>query len=367
MNKRKIAALIAAAVIINFSAPTMEVLADEISKNVASIAESKSTKASISKFDLLNSSNIAAYDEVFKMDNSNIESISNNGGKYGSSTIDKSIDNDLNTHWETGKANNSEFINEVVFKLKEETTLNRIVYGARQSSAKGKGFAEEVEIYASLTDEEDDFRLVSTGEYKGSTGDIVEIKFNPTKFKRIKFKFKKANQDWASASEFMFYKEDSVSDKIKNLFTDETMSKVSDEFNTIDKINALEEEAKTHPLYADFKEEFDNARELLNEQKIEATNANTKNIEYYSNEEYSNLYKMNNDNIASIKNNGRHYGSAVITNAIDGNLDTYWETNTANSNSFTNEVEVEFKEAVELNRIVYGARKSDAKGFAKEF
>ena len=51
----------------------------------------------------------------------------------------------------------------------------------------------------------------------------------------------------------MFYKEDKVSDKMKTLFTDATMSKVSAEFNSIEKINALDEEAKSHPLYSDFK------------------------------------------------------------------------------------------------------------------
>lgn len=416
MNKRKIAAIVAAAVTINFSVSSIEGLADVISKanqELSSEAESildeedkedkensselvndqkveTTTKAAatiteiepeaitettaaaviatISKFDLLNSSNIGAYDELFKMNNSNIESITSNGGKYNnSSSIENAIDGNFTTHWETGKQNKSDFTNEVVFKLEEETTLNRIVYAARQSSAKGKGFAKELEIYGSLTDEEDDFTLVSSGEYKGSTGDVVEIKFNPTKFKRIKFVFKKADQDWASASEFMFYKEDELSDKMDRLFTDDTMSEVSDEFNSIEDINALEEEVKNHPLYSDFKEYIENARELLNDQNVEATTATTKQFEHYSNEEYSKLFKMDNSNIKSITNNGRHYGNAVITNAIDENLDTYWETNTANTSEFTNEVEVEFKEAVALNRIVYGARKSDRKGFAQEF
>lgn len=133
MNKRKIAAIMTVALITNFSAPSIEVFADEISKNVTSIVEVEATKATIGKFSLLNSSNIDSYDEMFKMDNSNIESITNNGGKYDTSTIDKSIDGDFNTHWETGKPNNSEFVNEVVIKLNEATTLNRIVYAARQS------------------------------------------------------------------------------------------------------------------------------------------------------------------------------------------------------------------------------------------
>ena len=592
MNKRKIAAIMAAAVILNFSAPSIQVLADEISSNLALTEGVQSTKATISKFELLNSSNITAYDEAFKIDNSNIDTIATNGGNYNSaSAADKAIDGDFNTHWETGKQNSTDFTNEVVFKFEKLTDLNRIVYAARQSSAKGKGFAKEIEIYGSITDEEDDFRLISSGEYTGSTGDVVEIKFNKTTFKRIKFVFKEANQNWASASEFMFYKEDKLSDKMKTLFTDDTMSKVNEEFNTIEKISALEEEAKKHPLYSifkedienakillaqnkiepstvkvsrleayhngkdaeysevyrmpnsnivnisanggvypttkleymlddnpdthwetrtnntenftneviftldkpevlnriaflardnrkgfpekfeiyasettkgdtfqlvatgsaqstndflefkfqptkfkrikfkfvkayidrpfvaefrfykedkesdkianlftdttmskvseefntveklealenevkdhplyeEFKEDIENAKILLQENKIEATTAITTRFKDYSNNEYSNLFKMNNSNIKGIKNNGRHYASQVITNAIDDNLDTYWETNTYNTNNFTNEVEVEFNEAVELNRIVYGARKSDNKGFAKEF
>ena len=413
MNKRKIAAIVAAAVTINFSVSSIEALASRMSKakeELASTAEpildkedienaselvseqgvqatteaaatiteietepimettGAAVTATISKFDLLNSSNIGAYNEVFKMDNSNIESITSNGGNYNNnSSIENAIDGNFTTHWETKKKNQPEFTNEVVFKLNEETTLNRIVYAARQSSAKGKGFAKELEIYGSLTDGEDDFTLVSSGEYKGSTGDVVEIKFNPTKFKRIKFVFKKADNDWASASEFMFYKEDELSDKMDRLFTDDTMSEVSEEFNSIEDINALEEEVKNHPLYSDFKEYIENARELLNNQNVEATTATTKQFEHYSNEEYSNLFKMDNNNIKSISNNGGYYSGQVIKNAIDGNVDTYWETNTPNKGDFTNEVEVEFKDAVELNRIVYGARKSDRKGFAQEF
>lgn len=311
MNKRKIAAIVAAAVTINFSVSSIEALASRMSKakeELASTAEpildkedienaselvseqgvqatteaaatiteietepimettGAAVTATISKFDLLNSSNIGAYNEVFKMDNSNIESITSNGGNYNKdSSIENAIDGNFKTHWETGKKNQPEFTNEVVIKLNEETTLNRIVYAARQSSAKGKGFAKEFEIYGSLTDGEDDFTLVSSGEYKGSTGDVVEIKFNPTKFKRIKFVFKKADNYWASASEFMFYKEDKLSDKMDRLFTDDTMSEISDEFNSIEDINALEEEVKNHPLYSDFKEYIENARELLND------------------------------------------------------------------------------------------------------
>nr|WP_245339418.1 NPCBM/NEW2 domain-containing protein [Paenibacillus shirakamiensis] len=198
------------------------------------------------------------------MSSANLKSVTNNGGNYASSVLSKATDGDFTTHWETGKPNTSTFTNEVVFQLGEATTLNRIVYAARQDAAKGKGFAQQFDIYSSPTDVGDNYTLVSSGEYTGSTGNIVEIKFAPTSFKRIKFVYKKANQDWASAAEFAFYKEDPVSDAVKSLFTDGTMSSVVPEYNNVAKINALDEAAKVHPLYPLFKDQLNLARQLVN-------------------------------------------------------------------------------------------------------
>ncbi|MDU4937356.1 MAG: NPCBM/NEW2 domain-containing protein [Clostridium sp.] len=370
MNKRKIAAIMAAAVILNFSAPSIQVLADEISSNLTLTEGVQSTKATISKFELLNSSNITAYNELFKMKNSNIESITPNGGSYNNNSIaNNAIDGDFNTHWETGKQNTSEFTNEVVFKFKELTDLNRIVYAARQSSAKGKGFAKEIEIYGSITDEEDDFRLISSGEYTGSTGDIVEIRFNKTTFKRIKFIFKEADQNWASASEFMFYKEDKLSDKMKTLFTDNTMSKVNEEFNTIEKISALEEEAKKHPLYSIFKEDIENAKILLEQNKIEPSTVKVSRLEAYHNgkdAEYSEVYRMPNSNIVNVSANGGVYPTTKLEYMLDDNPDTHWETRTNNTENFTNEVIFTLDKPEVLNRIAFLAR-DNRKGFPEKF
>ncbi|MEO2508817.1 NPCBM/NEW2 domain-containing protein [Clostridium paraputrificum] len=304
------------------------------------------------------------YSNLFKMNNSNIKGIKNNGRHYASQVITNAIDDNLDTYWETNTYNTNNFTNEVEVEFKEAVELNRIVYGARKSD--NKGFAKEFEIYGSTTSAGETYQLVATGKHDKVSG-LVEAKFNPTKFRRVKFKFKNSDQNWATLSEIAFYKQDETADKVERLFTNELKNELSAEFNTKEKLQALEEETKTHPLYDRFKESLENAKELLNQQKIEPTKAITKKFDHYSNEEYSSLFKMDNSNIKGIKNNGRHYASQVIANAIDDNLDTYWETNTYNTNDFTNEVEVEFKEAVELNRIVYGARKSDNKGFAKEF
>lgn len=374
MNKKKIAAIVAVAVITNFSSPALGVLADELSRNQISITEESSINGAaqtiISKFNLYNSNNIDAYNEMFKMDNQNIASITNNGGNYTNSPIENAIDGNFDTHWETGNPNKPEFVNEVVVKLNEVTKLNRIVYAARQSSAKGKGFAKEVEIYASLTDEEDDFRLVSSGEYTGSTGDIVEIKFNSTEFKRIKFKFKKADQDWASASEFMFYKEDVLSDKMKNLFTDSTMSKVNEEFNNIEKIKELEEEVKNHPLYSEFKEDIENAKLIVENKEVDYIDAKVSKFKDMNSEilpQYDAIYKVPSSKVKSITTNGGQYASEAITKAMDGDINTKWHSGKQNSDSFTNEVVIELNKLITLNRIVYTAPRGTNRGFAEAF
>ena len=326
------------------------------------------TVAKVSKFSLYGTDKLASYDAIFKLDKKHITNISSNTGSNGTSVITNAVDGDINTFWEAKQKNTDTVNSAVEFKLDEATELDRIVYIVRQDGAsKGKGFPQEFEVYASTTDEGDDFSLVTTGSYTGSTTDVIEIQFAPTTFKRIKFVYKKVNRDWASAAEFSFYKPDEVASKMANLFTDAKQNQVSAEFNSPEKIEALEKLVKAHPFYDQYKEDLENAKILVNNtEKIVATKATTKSISYYSNEKYSELFRLSSDNIKSFKNNGGYYGSQVLKYAFDGDATTYWETRTGNTSTFSNEVEVEFNDTVTLNRIVYGARK-DLKGFAQEF
>ncbi len=94
--------------------------------------------------------------------------------------------------------------------------------------------------------------------------------------------------------------------------------------------------------------------------------AEVRTVTYFENGEYSSQFKISTDIIESITNNAGHYASQVITNAIDNNPNTYWETNKANTSNWNNEVEVTFTEDVTIDRIVFGAR-PDRKGFATQF
>ncbi|OAB40643.1 hypothetical protein PMSD_01720 [Paenibacillus macquariensis subsp. defensor] len=372
--KKMIAIATSAAMLVSFSSEAGYALASEIQKvNVVNmVVESRvstGSNASVAPFDLYGKDVLSSYNEVFKMNNTNITSITNNGGNYSGSPIGKAIDGDMNTHWETSKPNTSTFSNEVVILLNETTELNRIVYAARQSSAKGKGFAKEFEIYSSTSDAGNDFTLVSTGEYKGSTGDIVEIQFVPTEFKRIKFVFTKADQDWASASEFVFYKEDAVSDKMKNLFTDNTYSQVSAEFNTVEKLTALENEAKSHPLYAQFKSDIENARILLDNHQIESATTKVAKLKGYGTEyeaAYSEVYRMPNSNVSKVTTNGGSYPGTKPEYMLDDKANTHWETNRNNDANFTNEVVFELANPEVLDRVAFLAR-DNRKGFPEAF
>lgn len=371
--KKMIAIATSAAMLASFSSEAGYALASEASKvNVTkTVAQSKVnllSNASVIPFELYGKDVLNAYNEVFRMNPANIKSITNNGGNYSGSPIAKAMDGDMSTHWETGKPNSSTFTNEVVFVFNESTELNRMVYAARQSGARGKGFAQEFDIYGSTTDA-GDFTLVSSGEYTGSIGDVVEIQFAPTAFKRLKFVFKKANQDWASAAEFSFYKEDSVSTKMKNLFTDDTLSQVSTAFDTAEKLTALENEVQAHPLYTQFKEEIDNAKILLENHQVEVTAAKVSKLKGYGTayeNAYSQAYRMPNANVSKVTVNGGSYPGTKPEYMLDDQPTTHWETNKNNDASFTNEVVFELAQAEVLDRVAFLAR-DNRKGFPEAF
>ncbi|WP_277584904.1 NPCBM/NEW2 domain-containing protein [Psychrobacillus antarcticus] len=365
--KKVLSIATAAAMAINIASVPFNVLAQElpVQSVVNTTIEGKvNATAKVSKLTAYGTKFEAAYDKVYRMPNSNVKEITTNAGSYSGTKLEYILDDQPNTHWETNKSNSDTFTNELIFELEEAEVLDRIGFLAR--SVNQKGFPEEFEIYASETSDGETFQLVASGTAV-KTSDFVEFKFEPTNFKRIKFRFKKAYTDRPFAAEVRFYKEDALADQMARLFTDSSKNQVSADFNTVEKLNQFEDDVKSHPLYEQFKEGIENAKYVLNTQKIEATTAATQTFSHYANTKYSELFRMDYDNIQSIQNNAGHYSSSVIGNAVDGKLDTYWETNKGNTSTFSNEVEVTFKELVTLDRVMYGARASDRKGFAEEF
>ena len=375
MHKKKIAVMTMAIIISNFSATTLEVLADEVKNNSTAIEQNvieEPNIATIKKFDLLNNKKLEEYDKSFKLDNSKIIEVTNNGKHYWQYELSKATDGDLKTHWESGTYNSDDFTNEVVFKLDEVTNLDRIVYGARQDGHKGLGFAKEFEIYTSLTNEGNDFKLVSTGSSDLSK-EFVEIKFKPTDFKRIKFVFKSTNTNGLekglpSASEFMFYKEDPVRERMNRLYTNDKKNKLSEEFMSSQALEDLEVAAQSHPLYDDMKEDLENARILLESSKLEYVDANVSKFISVSDDvlnQYNEEFKIKRENITSITTNGGQYSTNSVDRAIDGDPNTQWHSNNKNNSSFTNEVIITLDKLTTIDRVTYLDKVS--RGFAKSF
>ena len=318
--------------------------------------------ARVSKFKSFGSPELAEYDKAYKIDNKHIVNITTNGSHYSNEVITRAIDGDVETAWHSNERNNENHTNEVIMTLDKLETIDKVVY----TSPRARGFAEEFDIYVSKTLEGDTFEKVTSGK-ASRTKDSVSIKFNPTEARRVKFVYTKGYENFALAYEFGLYKQDPAIDKIDNLFTDETMNTVSEEFANMEALNQLEDEVKNHPFYSDFKEDIENAKALVEQGEVEATVSKTKKFDYYDNKEYMEQYAIKRENIKKISNNGGQWSTMKIENAIDGDLDTYWETNTSNKEDFKNEVTVEFINPVTIDRLVYGARKTDRKGFLQEF
>ena len=318
--------------------------------------------ARVSKFKEFGSPELAEYDKTYKIDNERIVNITTNGGHYANDVIARAIDGNVETSWHSNRTNNESHTNEVTMTLDKLETIDKVIY----TSPRARGFAEEFDIYVSKTLEGDTFEKVTSGG-ASRTNDSVSIKFNPTEARRVKFVYTKAYENFALAYEFGLYKQDTIIDKMANLFTDETMNTVSEEYANMEALNKLEDEVKVHPFYEDFKEDIENAKALVEQGEVEATVSKTKKFNHYNNKEYMDQFVINRENIKKISNNGGQWSTMRIDNAIDGDLDTYWETNTANKEDWKNEVTVEFINPVIIDRIAYGARKSDRKGFLEEF
>lgn len=330
-------------------------------KDILNSGEVAYMDAVISKFEKTSQEQQKAYDKEYLVPT---KKITTNGGHYDGSVIERAADGDLATNWHSGKQNNGSFKNEVVLELDKLSEIDRIIFGAARGTH--RGFPEKFEVYVSPTTSGNNFELVSKGG-TSATQDVLEFKFNPTKAKRVKFIFAQGYENWAEIGEIGVYTTDSIREKMTTLFTDAGKSTVSEAYNTVEKLDALENEVKNHPLYSLYKEDLDNARIIIGDTELEVVKASTKVFDKYKVKGYDELFKMDKSNIKSIKNNAGAYAGQVIDKAIDGKLDTYWETNTSNTSTFNNTIEVTFKDKVVLDRVVTGARASDSKGFANEF
>ena len=366
--KKKISAVLAISMIASSSMPAINVFADEVIKEkVVAIEKQVSKNMSVTDFNIRNNSNFNKYGELYKV---KITSITNNGGAYNSSSVlENAIDGDLKTHWETGNRNTDSFKNEVILELEEVSSVNRLAYATRQDD-KGKGYPIDAEIYTSASGDENDFVLAGSVTGTKATGNMVEFRFDTVKAKKVKFVFEEAHREWASAAEFWLYKEDEVLDSMERLFTDDTMSEVSQEFASASKLDDLENKIKDHPFRDSFVEYIENARKILEDNSVEFAETKVSKLLGYGTEyeeAYNKEFMLPYENITNFEANGGTYGTSKAEYMYDGKYETHWESNRHNDANFTNEVVFTFDKIQNLDRIALLPRSENQKGFPTNY
>lgn len=222
-----------------------DIVGDIIDEAMLEEAATVVASSTVGKFDVPDSY-LAAYDQVFRVGGSHITAVTNNGGKYGSSVLANVNDGNTSTHWETGKPNSDNFKNTLTFTFDAPTDLARVVYYPRTQGAANKGFPTAFSIYASQNANGDDFTLVASGEASVAAGG-TQIKFNPTTFKRLRFVFEQAHNNWAACAEMAFYREDSLPEKLNSIFADGTMTSLKPEYQNAAVLEELLTQAQAHP------------------------------------------------------------------------------------------------------------------------
>lgn len=79
--------------------------------------------------------------------------------------------------------------------------------------------------------------------------------------------------------------------------------------------------------------------------------------------DYLDFYSIASDNFTYINNGGTYNATSTLSNAFDRNFETYFESKTANSTTFTNYIDVAFNNTVKIDRILYGAVPNVTRGY----
>lgn len=208
-------------------------------------------------------------DYVKKYQITDIQSYSNNGGKYGKSVIDKAFDGDVKTHWETGKANSASFTNAVTVTFEREESIGSMVFAPRKDAG-NKGYPNEFSIYASDSESGDDFELVAKGKAETISG-LAQFQFPETTCRRLKFVYDKAKNNWASAGEIQFFKADAVLEEADKVFTNGLMNELSEKYQDEKVLGDYLAELESHPLSLAYQEMIDTAKKLMNGESLDSS------------------------------------------------------------------------------------------------
>lgn len=240
---------------------------------------------------------LAAYNEKFYLEPSQVTS---NRSYWGSSSIDKVIDDDWVSHWEAD-ANEDCSGTYLEFAFEEPVEIGQLVYRVRQDQWT-KGFPLKFKIQMSSESSGENFVDVAEGNAV-LTLDIISIKFTQQECKRLRFVWIESYNNYPSASVFYCYKDDGFKTGTAEVGSWPVV------FYTEEEKAAYDEEFFLEPT--------------------------------------------------QVTSNKGHYGSSSIEKAIDDDWNSHWEANAGYGNSGGTYAEFTFNDFVEVGQLIYRVRQDD--------
>lgn len=331
----------------------------------AAVTMARST-TQVTNFIYRNHSSLDLYDAVYRYPNDKIATIacSGNQGGYGNHSIGNAIDNNYNTHWETSSGTIQNFVQ---FTFTEPIDISRIIFAIRQDGTV-KGFPTTFEIYGSA-DGKTPLALVAQGN-GAQTHNTVEITLLKTTFKELKFVWTSVDNaatGWASASEFRFYKEDTLESDLQALFTDNTLSALSPGVTT-DRVAALMERTKSHPFGDDLWNYVKKAHKLSSlpvPELIPESSTSIWNLDSYSQTQltgYNDKFLVDPIRNAVVKDGN----NTTVLLPYDGDWDNPWSASVNNSATYFNSLTFSFQQEETIGRIIFKGQ-SNKYGFPTKF
>lgn len=331
--------------------------------------------ATVTKFINRNHSSLDLYDGMYRHTNDateKVECTGSQGGYGGNSPITNVIDNNYSTHWESSAPG----VHHVLFTFKEPIEIARIVYAMKQpaSPAKPKGFPTTFEIYGSETDV-GSLALVAQGGYP-QTYDAVEISLPATRFKYLKFAWTSTVNDsgnpvinggYANASEFRFYKEDSLEGELKALFEDDTLVSLVPGV-TLDTVSLLESKTKSHPFADGLWHYIEKAYTLLSLPTpvlVPTASSSIWNLENYTPDVmsvYNSKYLVDREKNAVVTDGNNNPAPL----SYDGDWDNLWTAPADNTATYLNSLTFRFQDIETIGRIIFKGQ-SKNNGFPTKY
>ncbi|KII77491.1 immunoglobulin-like domain-containing protein [Vibrio renipiscarius] len=182
-------------------------------------------------------------------------SYENNGGGW----LDAAFDRSSSSLWLSDKKNSDQFKNEVIVEFNNTENIGSFFYTRQKNQT---GSALHFSLYASQSNQGNNFSLMATGSADIDAPRVVLFEFEPFEAKRIKLVFDEAIGDKAGAQDFEFY---SVSpfDVVMSWFTDATMSALKEDTLSLDDILLIEQKIVELPDLESWEQGYDKHEFLL--------------------------------------------------------------------------------------------------------